>query len=69
MLSKDKRLEMQKWIKNLPPETLSKLFACLIQSQYEVKDSKLQVQALLQILDWITPKSSNDAHCKQFSLS
>jgi LysM repeat protein len=66
MLSKDKRLEMQKWIKNLPPETLSKLFSCLIQSQYEAEDSKLQVQALLQILGWITPKSSNDAHCKQF---
>ncbi|WP_318418496.1 LysM peptidoglycan-binding domain-containing protein [Photobacterium leiognathi] len=66
ILRKENRDLMQKWITQLPPETLAKLFSCLIKSQMKKDESQLQVAAILQILDWIKPNPKDDTHCKQF---
>ncbi|PSU88010.1 hypothetical protein C0W35_20930 [Photobacterium kishitanii] len=64
----DKREEAQKWIRMLPPETLEKLLSCLLKRQSERSDNEQQVRAILNIMQWIQPISSDDpeAKCRQF---
>ncbi|HIF9080825.1 TPA: LysM peptidoglycan-binding domain-containing protein [Photobacterium damselae] len=69
ILRTDKRKEVQKWIRMLPPETLAKLFECLLKEQdTHTSNNERQVLAILNIMQWIQPTGSDDleAKCRQF---
>ncbi|NVP02738.1 hypothetical protein HWA77_21235 [Photobacterium damselae subsp. damselae] len=68
ILRTDKRKEVQKWIRMLPPETLGKLFSCLLKRQGRRSENEQQVRAIMNIMKWIQPKSSDNAEfkCRQF---
>ncbi|WP_145959476.1 hypothetical protein [Vibrio penaeicida] len=71
----------QAWVKNLPPETLSNLFSCLINAKEKgwfesVEEEKKRfleklnmAKALAQLFDWIKPsvpnKENNHKVCRQ----
>ena len=62
------RKKIQEWIRNLPPETLAKLFECLIKHQSERSDNELQVKAIINVMALINPTSNDSINdkCRQF---
>ena len=68
ILRTDKREEVQKWIRMLPPETLGKLFSCLLKRQNRRSENEQQVRAILNIMQWINPTDNDDPEykCRQF---
>ncbi|OBU24625.1 hypothetical protein AYY22_21330 [Photobacterium kishitanii] len=62
------RNKIQEWIRNLPPETLAKLFECLIKRQSERSDNELQVKGIINIMALINPTGNDNINdkCRQF---
>ncbi|WP_146145997.1 hypothetical protein [Photobacterium kishitanii] len=62
------RKKIQEWIRNLPPETLAKLFECLIKHQSGRSDNELQVKAIINVMALINPTSNDSINdkCRQF---
>ncbi|PSV43007.1 hypothetical protein [Photobacterium sp. GB-36] len=54
----ENKVNMQTWITSIPPETLSSLLNCLISVQYKIAENTIQINAILQILQWLTNNTS-----------
>ncbi|KKD59598.1 hypothetical protein RN22_15215 [Grimontia sp. AD028] len=84
--------KVETWVKNLPPETLSRLFLSLSNKKYDtwraspnteyvpdflekdvdvLYDEVLKAQAIVKIMEWISPKDDKDkdSRCSQFEKS
>lgn len=75
----DEKHQTQMWVRNLPPETLSKLFSLLSNSaekgfwESDEKQAKRlreeadKALAIVQIMEWISPNlSDTELRCRQF---
>ncbi|MBA5682179.1 LysM peptidoglycan-binding domain-containing protein [Photobacterium damselae subsp. damselae] len=60
------RKKIQEWIRNLPPETLAKLFECLLKEQdIHTSNNERQVLAILEILKLMIPIQNDDDESKR----